>query len=154
MTDHAKLAYDYFMAGCNCSQAVFCAFEDRTGLDHETSLRLASSFGGGFGRLREVCGAFSGAAMVAGLLWGYTDLTDKEQKAAHYALIQEMAAKFREENGSIICRELLEGVPTDGSPVPEDRTAGYYQKRPCPEIVYAAAEILDQMLAERQKTAE
>ncbi len=85
------------------------------GLDLETALRLSSSFGGGMGRLREVCGAVSGMFMVAGLKYGYSDPHDKPAKAEHYKRIQDLAAEFRDENGSIVCRELLassRAVPT------------------------------------------
>ncbi len=155
MTDHAKRscharrAEELFFSGCNCAQAVFCAFEDVTGYRHRDAMRLASSFGGGFGRLREVCGTMSGAAMVAGILWGYDDLSTDEPKAAHYALIQDIAGRFREKHGTVICRELLEGLEVDTSPVPEARTEEYYKKRPCVKFVVTMAEILDEMIAER-----
>ena len=149
MLDHAKLAEEHFLSGCNCAQAVLYAFSDLTGLDRDTSLKLACSFGGGFGRMREVCGAFSGACMAAGLLWGYSDTETKSLKADHYALIQQMAAEFKKQNGSIICRELLEGVESSTASTPSDRTAEYYKKRPCSKISAAAAGIIDSILAER-----
>lgn len=149
MTDHASLAEKYFRSGCNCSQSVICAFMDCTGLDYDTSMKLGSSFGGGFGRLREVCGAFSGAALIAGLLWGYSDTTDKSLKADHYALIQDMAARFKKLHGSMICREMLAGIESSTDSNPSDRTAEYYKKRPCPQIAASAAAILDEIIAER-----
>ena len=154
MTDHAELCEKYFMSGANCAQAVICAFMDCTGLDYETSMKLGSSFGGGFGRLREVCGAFSGACAVAGLLWGYSDTSDKNLKAQHYALIQDMAERFRKINGSLICRELLEGIESSANPQPSDRNAEYYKKRPCPKIAASAAAILDEIIAERQNNTQ
>ena len=147
--DHVKEAGDLFLSGYNCAQSVFCAFRDVTGLDLETSLKLSSSFGGGMGRMREVCGAVSGAFMIAGLKCGYCDPCDKAAKSAHYALIQKIAADFKQQNGSIICRELLEGVGCSGKcqgSVPEDRTAAYYKKRPCAELVYIAAKIVEDEL--------
>ena len=101
------------------------------------------------GRRREVCGAVSGAFMIAGLKCGYCDPCDKTAKSAHYALIQKIAADFKQQNGSIICRELLEGVGCSGKcqgSVPEDRTAAYYKKRPCAELVYLAAKIVEDEL--------
>ena len=95
------------------------------------------------GRLREVCGALTGAFMTAGILYGYTDPDDSEAKAKHYELIQSIANKFKEENGSINCRELLGITVTADSPVPEKRTNEYYQKRPCADLVESAAMILD-----------
>lgn len=150
MLDHAKIAEEYFLSGCNCAQAVVYAFSDLTGLDRDTSLKMACSFGGGFGRLREVCGAFSGACMIAGLLWGYSDTETKSLKADHYALIQRMAADFRELHGSIICRDMLRGIESSTDSMPSDRTAEYYKKRPCPRIAASAAGIVDKILAERE----
>lgn len=145
---HKEKARELFLKGCNCSQAVLCAFGDVTGLEESTALRLSSSFGGGMGRLREVCGALTGAFMVAGLLYGYEDLEDKELKAEHYERIQELARRFEAENGSIICRELLGLNETHSRPVPADRTESYYKERPCLAIVESAAEILDEYMAE------
>lgn len=147
MTDHAALARELFLEGYNCSQAVFCAFCDLTGLPLDAAARMASSFGGGLGRLREVCGTVSGAALVLGMLKGYADPKDYQAKKNHYHLIQEFARRFREQNGAIVCRELLSGVAATSGGDPEARTPEYYKKRPCPELAYRAARILDEMLA-------
>lgn len=135
-----------FENGCNCAQAVLLAFSDRTGLDEATAMKLASSFGGGIGRLREVCGAVSGMLMAFGLICGAGNVPSHEEKAAHYALTQQLAAQFREKNGSILCRELLDGAQT--APTPEARTAEYYRKRPCAELCRTAADILEAYLRE------
>lgn len=148
MTDHGEAAKNLFFQGYSCSQAVLCAFCDMTGLDTETAARMASSFGGGLARMREVCGAVSGAAIVLGLLRGYSDPKDSEAKKAHYQLVQEFARRFKEENGSIICRELLSGVSAAPGNVPEARTEAFYKKRPCAELVFQAARIVDELLAE------
>ena len=147
MIDHAELARQLFLQGYNCSQAVVCAFCDVTGLEMDAAARMASSFGGGLSRLREVCGTVSGAALVLGIVKGYSDPRDYAAKKAHYALVQEFARRFREQNGSIICRDLLRGVDVTGGSVPEERTEEYYKKRPCPELAYRAARILEDMLA-------
>ncbi len=144
---HAKKAAELFRQGYNCSQAVCAAFCDVSGLDEKTALMLSSSFGGGMGRMREVCGAVSGMFMVAGQLYGYSDPCDNQAKKEHYALIQSMAAKFKEQNGSIICRELL-GIAPDG-PVPTERNAEFYKKRPCVELVAMCAQIMDETIAEK-----
>ena len=146
--EYAAKAKELFLNGYNCSQSVLLAFEDVTGLDTETAAKLASSFGGGMGRLREVCGAVSGMFMIAGLTNGYADLKAKEEKAAHYAFIQTLADDFKKENGSIVCRDLL-GLNADGSPVPAPRTAEYYKKRPCAELVGDAARIIALRLQNR-----
>lgn len=139
-----------FEKGYNCSQAVAGAFCDRTDIDFDTMMRLASVFGGGMGRLREVCGAVSGMFIITGLLYGYGSPEDIEAKKTLYGQVQSLAGKFKEMNGSYVCRELL-GLATKGtdSPEPEKRTAEYYKKRPCEELVGDAAEILEKYLAER-----
>lgn len=145
---YAQKAKKLFTDGCNCSQAVFLAFSDLYGIDEKSALRLSSSFGGGIGRLREVCGCVSGMCMVAGLLYGYDDITDHEIKSEHYARIQKLCGEFSEMNGSIICRELLGLWDTDETHVPEKRTAEYYQKRPCAELTAVAAAIMEKYIFE------
>lgn len=154
MSRHSEVAADLFKQGYNCSQAVFAAFCDETGIDTGTALKIASSFGGGMGRLREVCGAVSGMFMVAGILYGYDSPDAGTKKKEHYKLIQDMAERFREKNGSIVCRELL-GLKKDGadSPAPSPRTAEYYKKRPCVEIVRCAAQIMDDIIQEKNTKA-
>ena len=154
MPNHAERARDLFLQGYNCAQAVVCAFGDVTGLDIDTAARMASSFGGGLARLREVCGTVSGAALVLGIARGYADPGDVEAKKAHYALVREFARRFREENGSIVCRELLSGVDVTPGGVPEERTEAYYRKRPCPGLAWSAARILEEMLAETENRLE
>lgn len=145
---HAEKARALFKEGYNCAQAVTLAFADEMELDRETAAMLASAFGGGMGRMREVCGCVSGMALVAGKLCGYSDPKEQEGKATLYGLIQELAAEFRKENGSIICRELLAGITSDASPTPEQRTESYYRKRPCAELTACAAGILERRLEE------
>ncbi len=146
--DHRELAGNLFLEGYNCAQAVFAAFCDVTGYDKDTALRISSSFGGGMGRMREVCGALSGAFMVAGVLWGYTSLDDGEKKD-HYARIQEIANRFKEKHHTILCRELLKGISTDTSPLPSVRNEAYYRERPCLRFVEDAAAIIDEMIAQQ-----
>ncbi len=146
--EYAAKAKELFMSGYNCSQAVLLAFDDVTGLDNTTAAMLASSFGGGMGRLREVCGAVSAMFMIAGLTGGYTDPKGKAEKAAHYAVIQKLADDFKKENRSIICRELT-GLNADGSPVPTPRNEEFFKKRPCAELVSDAARIIAAQLQNR-----
>lgn len=143
-----ETAMQLFEEGYNCAQSVFLAFADLHGIDKKTAAALSSSFGGGMGRLREVCGAVSGMFLVAGALYGYDDPEAREEKAEHYARIQELAAAFEKENGSIVCRELLGLSVKKEAPTPEARTAEYYKKRPCKELVGQAAEILEQYITE------
>lgn len=143
---YAIKAEELFKEGYNCSQAVLIAFEDVHGLDRETAAKVASSFGGGLGRMREVCGAVSGMAMAAGLIYGYSDPKAKSEKAEHYALIQELVKEFADINGSYLCRELLSRVNADKSSSPEVRTAAYYKKRPCATLCAIAAAILEDKL--------
>lgn len=145
--DNAK---QLFESGCNCCQAVFCAFLDETNLNKDDALRLSAGFGGGFGRLREVCGAVSGMTMVLSNKFASADPNNKEEKTALYALIQKAAGEFRDENGSIICRELLGLEEKASVPVPEERTKEYYKKRPCSELVKCAAEIAEKHIEENK----
>lgn len=138
-------AEEFFKNGYNCAQAVVMAFADVIGGDTQAYLRLSSSFGGGIGRLREVCGAFSGSCMVAGLLRGY-DNENGVDKGSHYALIQRLALKNKLQNGSIICKELLGATVNLSSADPSVRTAEYVKKRPCAELCRIAADILAEEL--------
>lgn len=142
-------AMELFEGGYNCSQAVVLAFADLLGVDEKALARLTSSFGGGMGRLREVCGAVSGMFMVAGLLYGYDGAETGTKKAEHYARIQHLAERFSQDTGSIVCRELLGLDRKKDSPTPDKRTEEYYKKRPCRELVGLAAEILEEMIEEK-----
>ena len=148
--EREKRAGELFKAGYNCCQAVAMTFADVIGLPEDEIARLTSGFGGGMGRMREVCGTVSGMTMVAGAMIPANDVNDKAAKTANYALVQEMANEFKQMNGSIICRELLGLSKPEGTPVPSDRTPEYYKKRPCPEIIGDAAEILDQFIKENE----
>lgn len=147
--DHSSKAAELFLSGWNCAQSVAVAFCDVTGLDEKTAARVASSFGGGMGRMREVCGGVSGMLMVLGYLYGYDQPEDQAGKKELYTWVQELAGKFREEVGSIVCREILKDPPSD--PVPSQRTAEYYQKRPCARMVATAARLLDEFLQEHPR---
>lgn len=146
----SELAMAYFKEGYNCSQSVFMAFCDEYDMDMEMALKISSSFGGGMGRLREVCGTVTGMFMVAGMLYGYTDSKDNVSKTEHYKRIQYLAKEFEEKNHSIICRELLGLGAGKDNPVPELRTAEYYKKRPCVELVGMAAEIMEKYIKEHK----
>lgn len=143
--ERAQAARQNFLAGYNCAQAVVLAFEDvlaEQGVDASTALRLASPFGGGMGRMRETCGAFSGMLMVLGLLEGYNAPKAFAAKKELYEKVQELAGAYRAENGSVVCREILGLKKGPDTPTPEKRTEGYYRKRPCAELCACAARIL------------
>ena len=139
--------------GYNCCQAVVLAYNDIFGIDDETAAAMSSGFGGGMGRMREVCGSVSGMVMLAGLIRPATDPTVKDWRTANYALVQEMAGEFKGINGSIVCKELLGLVPMGSnelapkeSPEPSDRTPEYYKKRPCEELVGISARIVGEKI--------
>ncbi len=144
--DHVTLAGDLFLEGYNCAQAVAVAFTDLTGMDKKEAAKLASPFGGGMGRMREVCGAVSGMFMVLGQLYGYDNSDADSHKKELYKQVQALAEQFKDENGSIICREILKNPPSDPNPSP--RTAEYYAKRPCCRMVMTAARLMDEFIAE------
>lgn len=145
MSEHGALAEQYFRQGYNCSQSVAAAFSQELGLPVETVLRMTSGFGAGMGRLREVCGAFSGAVFVLSALYGSSD---PSQKTQIYTRVQELAEQYRSQNGgnSIVCRELLGLTKAEGSPQASLRTAEYYRKRPCPQLVRLSADLLAEYL--------
>lgn len=131
-----------FKQGFNCSQSVFAACADLYGIEDEAlALRLSASFGGGIGRMRQTCGAACGMFMLAGLENGSAVVGDAEGKKQNYALVQNLAEKFKKENGSLICAELLGIAPKPQEPTPEARTEEYYKKRPCAEMVASAVRI-------------
>ena len=130
-----------FKQGFNCSQSVFAACADIYGMDEETALRVAASFGGGIGRMRQTCGAACGMFLLAGLENGSAQIGDAEGKKRNYALVQDLAEQFKQVNGSLICSELLGIAPQAQEPTPEARTEAYYQKRPCVEMVASAVRI-------------
>ena len=144
--NYADRAEALFRKGYNCAQSVFAAFADILDMDESYALRLASSFGGGVGRLREICGAVSGMEMVCGVLYGYDTANDDTRKAEHYTRVQELAFAFREKNGSFLCRELLGLSETHSSPVPSARTTQYYKDRDCAAFVRCAAELMEKYI--------
>ena len=137
--NHVERAVELFVEGYNCAQAVAAAFGDLTGLPEKTAAKMASCFGGGMGRMREVCGAVSGMLLVAGLLYGYDDPKATKEKRELYTQVQAMAGQFREELGSIVCRDLLKNPP---------RTEQFYKDRPCARMVATAARIMDAFIEE------
>ena len=145
--DHGMKAAERFLGGYNCAQAVAVAFCDVTGLTEDAAARMASAFGGGMGRQREVCGAVSGMLMVTGMLYGYHTPGDDQSKKELYTLVQQLCGQFREQTGSIVCREILKDPPSDPNPTP--RTAEFYKKRPCVRCVSLAAAVLDQYIKEQ-----
>lgn len=139
--------------GYNCCQAVVLAYNDLFNIDDKLAASLASGFGGGMGRMREVCGSVSGMVMLAGLIYPADNPSDKNGRTRNYALVQEVAEEFRMINGSIVCKELLGLVPMGSSesapkesPEPSDRTNEYYKKRPCEELVGISARIIGEKL--------
>lgn len=147
--NHSQKAGELFVSGCNCAQAVLAAFQDMYDLDEKTVMKVASAFGGGMGRMREVCGAVTGMLMVLGLLYGDYNPLDHDAKTLQYTSVQKVAKEFAETNGSVICRELLNLQEHTSNAIPSLRTEEYYQKRPCRELVECAAGILEKYIEER-----
>lgn len=151
MPAKADKSKELFLAGYNCAQAVFGAFCEDFGIDRKTGFMISSGFGGGISRRREVCGAVSGAVMVLSMEHGYSEAQAQEEKKKLYAEVRGVLEKIEGELGSIICRELLGIEEKISSPVPEERTAKYYAKRPCAEIVYICAKYVEEHLRELHK---
>lgn len=150
--ERIQRAVELFRSGYNCSQSVVAAFADMYGFTREQALHMSASFGGGIGRMRQTCGAACGMFLLAGLEKCALEGTDKESKAANYALVQQLAAEFKKRNGTVICGELL-GLRKEASvsSVPEERTEHYYAKRPCPKIVEEAARIWAEYLEKKDE---
>lgn len=146
-----ELARKLFNSGYNCSQSVFMAYSDVYNIDKDFAARLAAPLGGGMGRLREVCGAVSGAFLVAGQEFSAENPEDRDAKTKNYAVVQELAEEFKKINGSIICRQLL-GLAPDlkETHVPSERTAEYYKRRPCAEYVAIAARVVGEKINENR----
>ncbi|MCI8649101.1 MAG: C_GCAxxG_C_C family protein [Anaerotruncus sp.] len=144
----SERAMELFLEGYNCAQSVLGAFTPQPGLTFETAMQLSSGMGGGIGRLRETCGAVSGMVLALSLAQGYHSPGDDEKKKELYATVQRLVGQFKEENGSILCRELLEEQGKDNSPNPSARTEAYYHNRPCGELCACAARILEEYLAQ------
>lgn len=148
--DRKEKAIQHFYEGYNCTQSVVLAFEDLIPIKREQLLKMVSPFGGGMGRLREVCGSVSAMFFILGTLYGYNDPKAKDEKAEVYAKVQALAKAFEEKNGSIVCRELLGLDKKREEPIPEERSEEYYKKRPCPEIIGMAAQIIDDFIKENE----
>ena len=144
--ERAEQAREYFTSGYNCAQSVFLAYRDITGTDEVLAATISAPFGGGMGRLREVCGAVSGMTMVAGFIAPNSQPNDNENKKNCYATVQALAEEFRAENGSIVCRELLGLAQQKDDPTPSPRTGEYYKRRPCAEYVAIAARIVGEKI--------
>ncbi|NLI37304.1 MAG: C_GCAxxG_C_C family protein [Bacteroidales bacterium] len=157
--DRVTKAVELFKEGYNCSQSVVGAFADMYGFTPEQAFRMSSSFGGGIGRMRETCGAACGLFMLAGLETGATKGSDKEGKAANYALVQKLADKLKSKNGSIVCGVLLGLRKSEVelqtinnlSSVPAERTEQYYKKRPCVQLVEQAARLWTEYLEDQMR---
>ena len=136
------------LKGFNCAQSVLLAFAKDVGLDETAAARMASGLGGGVGGLREMCGAVSATAVILGMLTGYSEPDDRGGKVALYRDVRALVGKFQEENGAIICRDLLKGEAARVDRDPYPRTPEYYVTRPCVKLVGDAAENLARYCAE------
>jgi C_GCAxxG_C_C family probable redox protein len=144
LTPRVSQAIALFESGYNCSQAVFMAYADIYKIEEKLAAGLSTSFGGGMGRMREVCGALSGACMLLGLEYPHNDPSDKTSKDKNYKVVQRLAETFKTTMGSYICADLLELKREPQMPESSERTPKYYDLRPCTRCVAVAAEIVGQ----------
>ena len=149
MTEREKQAVRNFAQGNNCAQSVLMAYADVLGLTQEQAAMVSVGHGGGMGRLRLHCGAFSAAVMLAGALEG-PEGAMKAHRPETYARVQEIYRRFVEKNGTVSCAELLGRAGVPENPAPEERTPAYYAKRPCAKVIRSACQIIDGMLAEKE----
>jgi len=157
LEERVQLAVDNFMQGYGCCQSVVAAFADLYGLDKTMALRLAAGFGGGVGRLRMMCGAVSGIVMLVGLDCGQTEGADRTGKSNCYKVVQDLLAKSKEQNGSLICAEIL-GIKGNekakSNYIASERTAEYYKTRPCAAKVESAARIFAEYIENKSRNPE
>lgn len=144
--DRVKQAVLNFESGFNCSQSVFLAYSDVFELELDMARKMSVSFGGGVGRMREICGTVSAMAMLAGFKYPVLDVNDQEARTKNYAIVQKMAELFKEEHDTIICKKLLGPVAAESTPAPTERTPEYYAKRPCNKFIADSARIAGRML--------
>lgn len=151
--DRVEKAVGYFMSGFNCSQSVVAAFADLYGFTEEQALRMSASFGAGIGRMRMTCGAACGLFLLAGLETGAVKGEDRAGKSYNYKVVQELARRFKEQTGSLVCAELLGLGPNARRDDPQagERNVAYYAKRPCPKMIETAARLFVQFLNERHE---
>lgn len=119
--------------GYNCAQAVACTYCDLVGLDEETVFKLTEALGAGMGNMEGTCGAVSGACILAGLKNSSGNLLSPNSKANTYKLSRAILDNFKEQNGSVICKE-LKGVETGRV------------LRPCQDCIKDAALIAEKVL--------
>lgn len=146
MEGRVERAQELFCSGYNCAQSVFAAYADLFGMDRETALKLSCPMGAGIGRMREVCGTVCAMSMLSGFVYGNADPKDEEAKKRAYEIVRRMAGEFQEENGTLLCRELLGISGMEESAAPSERTPEYYASRPCLKIVGCAARIVEKHL--------
>ena len=153
--DRVQRAVENFMNGYGCCQSVVAAFADLYGFTDRQAKMVAAGFGGGVGRMRMMCGAVSALVILVGMDCGQTEGADREGKAACYKVVQELLARFKELNGSLICAELLglNGCKVSTSYIPDERNADYYRLRPCVAKVESAARVFAEYLAEKESRA-
>ena len=148
INERVNQAVAYFKDGYNCSQSVFMAYADLFDIDHELAKKMSVSFGGGLGRMREVCGTVSGMSMLAGFKYPVNDPKDQQARTRNYAMVQKMAGLFKEKYGTIICKDLLaakkQAAATDPEPTIRDKE--FYAKRPCARLVAESATIAGRMI--------
>ena len=158
MTPHKRIAKELFESGAHCAQAALGALCDVTGLSLADALALSAAFGGGVGRMREMCGALSGILIAVGLHFGRYPLGDENTSAnkdRHYRLTQHVCAEFKRKTGSVFCYRLLDLPHAAQVPVSQPRTEGFYHARPCLDLVLAAVEVFDELLeADKNGTLE
>lgn len=145
MSRREEQAVSNFTDGCNCAQAVLMAYADVLGLTQEQAALVSVGHGGGMGRLRLHCGAFSAAVMLAGAIEG-EDGAKKAHRPQTYARVQEIHREFIRRNGTISCAELLGRARVPEAPTPEERTPQYYARRPCAQVIRSACQMIDAML--------
>jgi C_GCAxxG_C_C family probable redox protein len=143
MGSRAELAIDKFKSGFNCAQAIVVTYASPYGISEETALRMSAGFGAGMGRLQDVCGALTGAIMIAGLQEGMTIPGDRAAKERTYALVQRIAKAFEKEHGARTCRDLV-GCDMNTEEGMKDYREREAYERVCSMCVRTAARLVEE----------
>jgi len=141
-------ALELFQSGCNCSQSVFGALAPLFGIDKNSSLLIASAFGGGIARTQQICGALTGALMALGLKYGRGENGTEEDKQRGYFYARKLMKEFEDKFGGINCIDLLDGLnmqlPADAAKI---KALNLHNTR-CSRFVQTAVIMADRIINE------
>ncbi len=141
----AEKAVSAFQAGYNCAQSTFMAFIDDLGIEKRQAMKLASGFGGGMGRMQEVCGAVSGGILALGATFGHGEPSESEAQKKTYTLVQELMKRFKAQHASCLCRDLVQGIDLKTEEGQKQFKERDLRNKVCVPCVRTAVEIVEEL---------